>query len=82
MGVCHYAASKAGVIGFSKSAAKDLAQFCIRCNVVMPGFIDTPMVGNLPEELKNRNIRLIPLARMGRPEGECSLNQLTAADAT
>ena len=79
--MCHYAASKAGVIGFSKSAANDLAQFGIRCNVVMPGFIDTPMVGNLSEETKNILVGLIPLARMGRPEGKCSLNQLSAADA-
>ena len=76
--MCHYAASKAGVIGFTKSAAKDLAQFGIRCNAVLPGFIDTPGVGHVPEEVKNGLVRQIPLARMGRPEGKCSPNQLTA----
>ena len=72
--MCHYSASKAGVIGFSKSAAKDLAQFGIRCNAVLPGVIDTPMASNVPEEAKNGLVRLIPLARIGRPEGKCTPN--------
>ena len=72
----HYAASKAGIIGFSKSIAKELAQFGIRCNAILPGFIDTPMVGNLPEEARNALVSQIPLARMGRPEGVYSPSQL------
>ena len=76
MGQCNYAASKAGVIGFSKSAAKDLAKFGIRCNAILPGFIETSMVDTIPEKVINGILRQIPLARMGRPEGMYSPDEL------
>ena len=69
MGQCNYAASKAGVIGFSKSAAKELAKFGIRCNSILPGIIETPMLDTVPEKLLDVLIRQIPLARIGQPEG-------------
>lgn len=64
-GQCNYSASKAGLIGLTKSAAKELASKGIRCNAVAPGFIETDMTDNQAE---NPLIDMIPLKRMGRPE--------------
>ena len=69
MGQCNYAASKAGVVGFSKTAAKELAKFGIRCNTILPGVIDTPMLDTMPEKVRDTIIQQIPLARTGQPEG-------------
>lgn len=64
-GQCNYAASKAGLLGLTKSAARELASKGIRCNAVAPGFIATDMT----EELKDHPLlSQIPLGRMGRPE--------------
>lgn len=68
MGQCNYAASKAGVEGFTKSVAKEMAKYGIRCNAVMPGFIDTPMVATVPEKVIDAMKKQIPLGRMGKPE--------------
>ena len=67
-GQANYAASKAGIIGFSKSLARELASRNIRVNAVAPGFIETAMTADLPEENKNRMLDSIPLKRFGRPE--------------
>lgn len=64
-GQCNYSASKAGLIGLTKSAAKELASKGIRCNAVAPGFIETDMTDNQAE---NPLIDMIPLKRMGKPE--------------
>ncbi|OLT19102.1 beta-ketoacyl-ACP reductase [Actinomadura sp. CNU-125] len=63
-----YAASKAGIIGFSKSLAKEVARYGVRVNVVAPGFIETDMTGALPEKLREQALTQIPLGRFGRPE--------------
>ncbi len=67
-GQANYAASKAGLIGFSKSLAKEIGSRNITVNVVAPGFIDTDMTRNLPENQKATMLGAIPLARLG--EGE------------
>jgi 3-oxoacyl-[acyl-carrier protein] reductase len=67
-GQTNYAASKAGVIGFTKSLAKELGPRNVTVNCVAPGFVPTDLTANLPEDLTERAIELTPLRRMGRPE--------------
>ncbi len=67
-GQSNYAASKAGIMGFSKSVAKEVASRGINVNVVAPGFIDTEMTEVLPEKVKEKFLQQIPFGRMGTPE--------------
>ena len=67
-GQANYVAAKAGVIGFTKTAAKELASRNINVNAVAPGFITTDMTDALSEEVKNQMISVIPLGKLGRPE--------------
>ncbi len=67
-GQANYSAAKAGLIGFTKSVARELASRGIRVNAVAPGFIETAMTQQLPEELRKRYLDSIPLGRFGRPE--------------
>ncbi len=64
-GQCNYSASKAGIIGFTKSVAKELAARNIRANAVAPGFIETDMTNVLKDEIKENINEQIPLKRMG-----------------
>ena len=64
-GQCNYAASKAGIIGFTKAIAKELAGRNITANAVAPGFIETAMTAALPKERREEMLRLIPLGRFG-----------------
>jgi 3-oxoacyl-[acyl-carrier protein] reductase len=66
-GQANYAASKAGLIGFSKSVAREFASRGITCNVVCPGFIETDMTKDLGEDLKKKLLERIPLQRLGQP---------------
>ena len=66
-GQSNYAASKAGIIGFSKSIALELGSRNIRSNVIAPGFIETEMTGSLPEEVVEKWKESIPLKRSGKP---------------
>lgn len=68
MGQANYAASKAGVVGFTKSVAQELAKHGIRCNAVMPGFIETPMTSSVPDKVLAKLLPKIPMNRMGKPE--------------
>jgi len=67
-GQTNYAASKAGIIGFTKSLAKELGSRNIRCNAVAPGYIETDMTQVLPEQTREAFLAGIPLKRMGSPE--------------
>ena len=79
-GQTNYAAAKAGVIGFSKSAARELASRGITVNVVAPGFIGTDMTAGLPESVKEKMLTDIPLGRMGEPEDVASAVLFLASD--
>ena len=68
MGQANYAAAKAGMIAFTKTAAKELARFNITVNAVCPGFTETDMVGALSDEIKEALIKQIPLGRFGTAE--------------
>ena len=67
-GQANYAASKAGIIGFTKSIAKELGSRNIRCNALAPGFIITEMTNKLPDDVKESWIKTIPMKRGGTPE--------------
>ena len=67
-GLAIYGATKAGIIGLSKSLAKEVAAFGIRVNVVAPGFIETDMTAGLPERVRARALTLVPMGRFGKPE--------------
>ena len=68
IGQTNYAAAKAGVIGFSKAAAKEFAARHVRVNVVAPGFIDTDMTAVLKDSIREKLIEGIPLGALGKPE--------------
>ena len=67
-GQANYSASKAGVIGLTKSAAKELAARNVQVNSVAPGYIETEMTKNLPETIRENYLAVIPLKRPGAPE--------------
>ena len=66
-GQANYAAAKAGIIAFSKSLAKEIGSRNVTVNVVAPGFIDTDMTRDLPEDAKNAMLGQIALGRLGEP---------------
>jgi 3-oxoacyl-[acyl-carrier protein] reductase len=67
-GQANYAAAKAGLIGLTKSVAKELGKRGVTCNAVAPGFIETEMTDVLPDKLKSQVRDFIPLQRFGKPE--------------
>lgn len=79
-GQCNYAASKAGVIGFTKSIAKEVASRNINVNAVAPGFIATHMTEVLPEDVKKKMLDAIPLGRFGTPEDVADVVLFLASD--
>lgn len=80
-GQSNYAASKAGLIGLTKSAAKELAGRGITANAVAPGFIDTDMTAALPEKARTELEKTIPMSRLGRPEEVAALVAFLCSDA-
>lgn len=81
-GQCNYSASKAGLIGMTKSIAKELARRNITCNAVAPGFIETDMTDVLPEKVKEGVLPLIPLRRFGRSEEIASVVAFLAGEGS
>ena len=82
MGQANYAASKAGIIGFSKSVALELGSRGIRCNVVAPGFIETEMTSGLDEKVVQTWRDAIPLKRGGSPEDVANACVFLASDSS
>jgi 3-oxoacyl-[acyl-carrier protein] reductase len=76
----NYAASKAGIIGFTKSLAKEVASYNIRVNAVAPGFIETDMLKDLREDYKSQIRKQIPLDRLGRPEEVAKVVKFLVSD--
>lgn len=76
----NYCASKAGLIGFTKSLAREMASFNIRVNCVAPGLIETEMVSKIPEKLMNKYIADIPARRLGRPSEVAKVVSFLASD--
>lgn len=81
-GQANYAASKAGIIGLTKSSAKELALRGINVNAIAPGFIKTPMTDKLTEAQKEGMLKAIPLARFGEPKEVASLVLFLVSDAS
>lgn len=79
-GQTNYAASKAGIIGFTKSIAKELGSRNIRCNAIAPGFIETPMTLQIKEEIRNEWIKTIPLRRIGSTQDVANTALYLACD--
>lgn len=79
-GQVNYAASKAGVIGATKSAAKELASRGITVNAIAPGFIDTEMTGGLSEKVQEQILTQIPLGTFGKPEDIANCAAFLASD--
>jgi acetoacetyl-CoA reductase len=68
IGQANYAAAKAGMLGFTKTAAQELARYGITVNAICPGFIETDMVASIPEEQQQKLLKQVPLGRFGKPE--------------
>jgi 3-oxoacyl-[acyl-carrier protein] reductase len=79
-GQANYSASKAGIIGFTKSVAKELGSRNIRSNAIAPGFIQTDMTDELPDNLKESYFKQIPLGRFGKPEEVADVAVFLASD--
>ena len=79
-GQANYSASKAGILGFTKSVAKELGSRNVRCNAIAPGFIITDMTDKLPENVKEEWIKTIPLKRGGLPEDVADVALFLASD--
>jgi 3-oxoacyl-[acyl-carrier protein] reductase len=67
-GQANYAASKAGIIGFTKSVAREVAGRGITANVIAPGYVETELTGSLPESIKGQILGQVPVGRFGEPE--------------
>ncbi len=79
-GQSNYASAKAGIIGLTKSTAKELASRNITCNAIAPGFIETDMTKKLPEAVLNKAMEQIPLKKLGTPEDVAKLAVFLSSD--
>ena len=81
-GQANYAASKAGIIGFTKTVAKEYGRRNIRCNAIAPGYIATEMTATLNEEQTNEIAKQLPLGRLGQPDDVADLALFLAGDSS
>lgn len=81
-GQANYAASKAGIIGFTKTVAKEYGRRNIRCNAIAPGYIQTEMTAALNEDQTNEIAKQLPLGRLGQPEDVADLALFLAGDSS
>ncbi|ALX50399.1 3-oxoacyl-ACP reductase FabG [Lentibacillus amyloliquefaciens] len=79
-GQANYAASKAGVVGLTKTAARELAKNNITCNAICPGFIDTDMTRGVPDKVWDQMINKIPMGRAGAPSDVGNMIAFLASD--
>ncbi len=79
-GQANYSASKASVIGFTKSVAKEVGARGVRCNAIAPGFIETEMTAKLPENVRKEWAKQIPLRRGGTPDDVANTALFLASD--
>jgi 3-oxoacyl-[acyl-carrier protein] reductase len=79
-GLTVYAASKAGVIGFSRALAREVGRFGVSVNVVAPGFIETDIIDLMDDKMRAQALELIPFGRMGKPEEVASLVRYLATE--
>ena len=79
-GQTNYAASKAGIIGFTKSLARELGSRGVRANVVAPGYVKTRLTEVIPEEAKEVMLQNTPLARLGEPEDVAAAVRFLCSD--
>jgi len=80
-GQANYSASKAGIIGLTKTTAKELGSRGITCNAVAPGFIQTVMTDALPQDLRDQMLKQVPLARLGSPDDVAGVVLFLCTDA-
>lgn len=80
VGQANYGASKAGIIGFSKSVAREVASRGVTVNVIAPGYIATPMTESLPDKAKEQLFNMIPMKRLGQPEDIANVVAFLASD--
>lgn len=81
VGQTHYSAAKAGLIGFTKALAREVASYGVTANCIAPGFIDTSLLASLSEEKLKEYLKLIPVARIGKPEEVAALVAFLATPA-
>lgn len=80
IGQANYAAAKAGVVGLTKTAARELARYQVTANAICPGFIDTAMTRGIPENIREQQVARIPLGRAGQPADVAAVVAFLASD--
>lgn len=80
IGQANYAAAKAGVVGLTKTAARELARYQVTANAICPGFIDTTMTRGIPDQIRQQQLDKIPLGRAGQPSDVAAVVAFLASD--
>ena len=80
VGQSNYSASKAGIVGLSKSVAKELASRNINVNIISPGYIETPMTSNLNEQQQNKIMDRVPMKKFGQPQDIANIVNFLVSD--